>query len=82
MNTLKEGLQSGVIAGAGLDVFDSEPPDQKMILKDFRQVILTPHQAGLSAESAKRMSLKSIQNIIDFFNGNLDSNLVVNGVTL
>ena len=82
LNTLKEGLQSGVIAGAGLDVFDSEPPDQKMILKDFRQVILTPHQAGLSAESAKRMSLKSVQNIIDFFNGNLDSNLVVNGVTL
>ena len=39
-------------------------------------------RAGLSAESAKRMSLKSVQNIIDFFNGNLDSNLVVNGVTL
>ena len=82
MNTLKEGLQSGVIAGAGLDVFDSEPPDQNMILNEFRQVILTPHQAGLSAESAKRMSLKSVQNIIDFFNGNLDSKLVVNGITL
>ena len=82
LNTLKEGLQSGVIAGAGLDVFDSEPPDQNMILNEFRQVILTPHQAGLSAESAKRMSLKSVQNIIDFFNGNLDSKLVVNGITL
>ncbi len=82
LNTLKEGLQSGVIAGAGLDLFDSEPPDQNMIFNECRQVILTPHQAGLSAESAKRMSLKSVQNIIDFFNGNLDSKLVVNGITL
>ena len=69
-----------MIAGAGLDVFDDEPPDQNMTLKDYKQVILTPHQAGLSMESAKRMSMKSVQNILDFFEGKLDPNLIVNGV--
>ena len=69
-----------MIAGAGLDVFDDEPPDQNMTLKGYKQVILTPHQAGLSMESAKRMSMKSVQNILDFFEGKLDPNLIVNGV--
>jgi len=80
LKVLTKGIESGLIAGAGLDVFDDEPPDQNMILKDYKQVILTPHQAGLSMESAKRMSMKSVQNILDFFEGKLDSNLIVNGV--
>ena len=80
LDVLKKGIQSGLIAGAGLDVFDDEPPDQNMILKDYKQVILTPHQAGLSRESARRMSMKSVQNILDFFDGKLDKELIVNGV--
>ena len=80
LNVLTKGIESGLIAGAGLDVFDDEPPDQNMTLKDYKQVILTPHQAGLSMESAKRMSMKSVQNILDFFEGKLDPNLIVNGV--
>ena len=80
IDVLTAGLQSGLIAGVGLDVFDNEPPDQNMILKDYKQVILTPHQAGLSAESARRMSIESIKNILNFFDGNLDPKLIVNGV--
>ena len=53
---------------------------KNMILKDYKQVILTPHQAGLSRESARRMSVKSVQNILDFFDGKLDKKLIVNGV--
>ena len=80
LKVLVKGIESGLIAGAGLDVFDDEPPDQNMMLKNHKQVILTPHQAGLSKESARRMSMKSIQNILDYFCGELDHSLIVNGV--
>ena len=43
-----------------------------MILKDYKQVILTPHQAGLSAESARRMSIESIKNKIEIIHEKTD----------
>ena len=55
---------------------------KKMVFANYKQVIVTPHQAGLSAEAAKRMSLKSVQNVLDFFDGKLDQSLVVNGVVI
>ena len=42
----------------------------------------TPHQAGLSQEAAQRMSIKSINNILDYYDGSLDSSLIVNGVKI
>ena len=79
---LIEGIDSGLIGGLGLDVFEEEPPEKKMVFANYKQVIVTPHQAGLSAEAAKRMSLKSVQNVLDFFDGKLDQSLVVNGVVI
>ena len=45
-------------------------------------MIFTPHQAGLSQEAAERMSIKSINNILDYFDGSLDASLIVNGVKI
>jgi D-3-phosphoglycerate dehydrogenase len=75
---LADALRSGQIAGAGIDVFDAEPPTPDHPLLAFDQVILTPHTAGLTAEAAERMAIASVQNVLDHFAGHLDPALIVN----
>lgn len=75
---LAAALQSGAIAGAGVDVFETEPPTPDKALFGLHNAILTPHIAGLTAECAERMALSSVQNVLDFFNGCIDQSLVVN----
>ena len=77
---LADALEAGRIAGAGLDVFDREPPSRDNRLLRSAKVILTPHVAGLTEESAARMSAVAARNIVDFFEGRLDPSLVVNRV--
>jgi len=76
---LVAALRAGRLAGAGLDVFEDEPPAADNPLLGFEQVILSPHIAGLTAECGERMAVGSIQNVLDFFAGGIDPALVVNG---
>ena len=46
-NALIDALRKGQIAGACLDVFTEEPLSQESPLRDMKNVILTPHTAGL-----------------------------------
>jgi D-3-phosphoglycerate dehydrogenase len=71
-------LKSGKIGGAGLDVFEAEPLPANHPLYSFDQVLLTPHIAGLTRESAERMAVSSAENILNFFAGCLDQALIVN----
>lgn len=71
-------LAQGRLAGAGLDVFASEPPPPDHPLRSSDRVLLSPHTAGLTQESAMRMSLSAVQNVLDYFAGRLDPALVVN----
>ena len=75
---LAEALASGRVAAAGLDVFEDEPPPVDHPLLAFDQVVLTPHHAGLTAESAERMAVAAARNVLDHFRGRLDPALVVN----
>jgi D-3-phosphoglycerate dehydrogenase / 2-oxoglutarate reductase len=79
---LAAALSTGKLAGAGLDVFDSEPPHPGSPLLAMDKVLLTPHVAGLTAECAERMAVGSVQNVLDFFNGRIDPDLVVNRAQL
>ncbi len=75
---LDRALQGGTLRGAGLDVLSSEPPpaDHPLLAND--RVTISPHSAGLTDECAARMAVASVQNILDFFAGTLDSRLIVN----
>jgi D-3-phosphoglycerate dehydrogenase len=66
---LFRALKDGIIAGAGLDVFDPEPPGDDNPLFGLTNVVLSPHSAGLTAECAKRMSSQAAQSIIDVLEG-------------
>jgi len=60
---LVTALQTGGIAGAGLDVFEHEPELTKG-LTDLQNVVLTPHIASASKETRARMAEIAAQNII------------------
>jgi D-3-phosphoglycerate dehydrogenase len=76
---LVAALTEGRLAAAGLDVFADEPPASDNPLLFMDQVVLSPHIAGLTAECAERMAVASVRNVLDFFAGDLDPALVVNG---
>ena len=54
---LAAALARGPDRGAGLDVFEDEPPAPDNPLLAMDQVVLTPHVAGLTAECAERMAV-------------------------
>jgi phosphoglycerate dehydrogenase-like enzyme len=56
---LIEALQNGVIAGAGLDVFEKEPLSEENPLWEMDNVIITPHSAG-STEFYNQRVLENI----------------------
>lgn len=75
---LASALHEGRLGGAGIEVFDAEPPGTDHPLFGLPQVVLTPHNAALTVECAERMALASVQNVLDFFAGTLDPALIVN----
>ena len=75
---LNEALNKNMIFGAGLDVFESEPPNKDNPLLKNKKVLLSPHSATFTEECNERMSKETIQNIIDFFENKLDHSKIVN----
>lgn len=65
---LIRALQNGVIAGAGLDVYEEEPhvPAELIALPN---VILQPHVASATHETRQRMSDVVFENVAAFFDG-------------
>jgi D-3-phosphoglycerate dehydrogenase len=75
---LHDALSSKTIAGAALDVFDQEPPPDDHPLFALPNVILSPHNAGLSKEAAIRMAISTARNALAGIDGKLDPSMVVN----
>lgn len=52
---LADALQQGLLAGAGVDVWEQEPPDPKHPLLQLDNVIASPHNAGVTHEARENI---------------------------
>ena len=62
-------LRAGEIAGAGLDVFEQEPPQADNPLFAMDNVILSPHNAALSEGALRAMAMDSAQGVAEYLTG-------------
>ena len=75
---LHGALTRKVIRGAGLDVFDREPPATDNPLLDLPSVITAPHMAGVTKESLDRMAVAVATNLLEVLDGKPNMDHVVN----
>ena len=74
---LDEALNAGLLFGAGIDVFEKEPPDNDNPLLTNKRVVLSPHAATFTKEGLSKMSVQTVQNLIDFFDNKLQKSMIV-----
>lgn len=76
LDALVEALERGVIAGAGLDVFETEPLPAEHPLWGMENVIVTPHVSGAGPHIAARREAVLVENLRRFVNGQPLENVV------
>ena len=75
---LNTALDKEIIYGAGIDVFENEPPSNSNLLLKNKKVLLSPHAATFTKECTSNMAIQTAQNIIDFFDNKLNKLMIVN----
>jgi phosphoglycerate dehydrogenase-like enzyme len=76
LTSLVAALEAGEIAGAGLDVFETEPLPKEHPLWRMENVIITPHVAGVSPRIAERHLAALLDNVGRFARGEPLKNVV------
>ena len=66
---LHAAITSGHLAGAGLDVWEREPPPTTHPLLALQTVIATPHTAGITEDSRARVATFAAEQLFDIFEG-------------
>ena len=73
---LIDALRSGRLAGAALDVFSTQPLPGDSPLRAFEQVLLTPHMAGITVDSMRRMGELALAQALEIVAGGRPRHLV------
>ena len=73
--SLRRAIEQGIIAGAGLDVFETEPPAD-WSLAQLPQVIATPHIAASTEEAQELVGTETAATVRDFLRDGMVRNAV------
>lgn len=69
IDAVKLGLEKKVIAGYLADVLDIEPMPENYAMKDWDNVLITPHIGSRTYESVERQGSAAVENLIKMING-------------
>lgn len=72
---LFEALRRGRIAGAALDVFETEPPEPASFA-DVPNLIVSPHLGGISRESVRRMTISATESVLSVLKGAIPPTII------
>jgi D-3-phosphoglycerate dehydrogenase len=72
---LRRAIESGHVGGAGLDVFETEPPSD-WSLAEMTQVIATPHIAASTEEAQELVGIETAATVRDFLRDGMVRNAV------
>jgi D-3-phosphoglycerate dehydrogenase / 2-oxoglutarate reductase len=75
---LKQAIESGKVAGTGLDVFTKEPPAEGYPLFSVEPVIATPHIAGSTEEAQEIVGIRIVEQMVDY----LQNGVAINAVNM
>ena len=67
---LADALNSGRLAGAGLDVLSAEPPPNNNPLLSAKNCLITPHIAWATESARRRLMNCAVENLKSFLEGN------------
>jgi phosphoglycerate dehydrogenase-like enzyme len=76
MDALYDSLQSGHLGGAGLDVFNPEPPPPDHPITQLPNVICTPHMATGTVEAHQMKAQSQFNNFQRVLRGETPHNLI------
>ena len=63
---LFDAIKSGQVAGAALDVYETEPPPKEFPLRNLPQVIMTPHLGASTEEAQENVGIEVAEAITDY----------------